>query len=53
MEANIALVERTLAVFFGVVVFTCVQTPRRWGQRLSAGVLVFETCASRPLRRSC
>ena len=27
--------------FFGVVVNTRVQTPRRWGEPLSAGVFVF------------
>jgi hypothetical protein len=27
--------------FFGVLVYTRVQTPRRWGAPLRAGVLVF------------
>src|SRR5215211_4165158 len=38
--------------FFGVVVYTRVQTPRRWGEPFSAGVLVFSTLSSRPLRTS-
>src|SRR3954451_12604536 len=38
--------------FFGVVVYTRVHTPRRWGEPLSAGVLVFSTLSSRPLRTS-
>src|SRR3954453_21497242 len=53
------LVSRTRATlrsaefgFFGVVVYTRVQTPRRWGEPLSAGVLVFSTLSSRPLRTS-
>src|SRR3954452_17231776 len=54
------LVSRTRATlrsaefgFFGVVVYTRVHTPRRWGLPLSAGVLVFSTLSSRPLRTSC
>src|SRR3954449_10443578 len=54
------LVSRTRATlrsaefgFFGVVVYTRVQTPRRWGEPLSAGVLVFSTLSCRPLRTSC
>src|SRR5882757_6616792 len=39
--------------FFGVVVYTRVQTPRRWGLSFSAAVLVLETLSSRPLRTSC
>ena len=42
-----ALVNRTLATlrmaelgFFGVVVYTRVQTPRRWGEAPSAGTLL-------------
>src|SRR3954465_2949919 len=53
------LVSRTRATlrsaefgFFGVVVYTRVQTPRRWGEPFSAGVLVFSTLSSRPLRTS-
>src|SRR5438270_11307378 len=53
------LVRRTRATlrsaefgFFGVVVYTRVQTPRRWGDPFSAGVLVFSTLSSRPLRTS-
>src|SRR5918994_2302145 len=54
------LVRRTRATlrsaefgFFGVVVYTRVQTPRRCGLPLSAGVLVFSTLSCRPLRTSC
>src|SRR4051794_21085816 len=54
------LVSRTRATlrsaefgFFGVVVYTRVHTPRRWGEPFSAGVLVFSTLSSRPLRTSC
>ncbi len=39
--------------FFGVVVYTRVQTPRRWGAPLSAGVFDFVDFDSRPLRTSC
>src|SRR4051812_9908342 len=53
------LVSRTRATlrsaefgFFGVVVYTRVHTPRRWGDPFSAGVLVFSTLSSRPLRTS-
>src|SRR6476646_11509448 len=53
------LVRRTRATlrsaefgFLGVVVYTRVQTPRRWGEPFSAGVLVFSTLSSRPLRTS-
>src|SRR4029077_15769379 len=38
--------------FFGVCVKTRVQTPRRWGEPFSAGVLVFSDLVSRPLRTS-
>src|SRR6476659_4745646 len=38
--------------FFGVVVNTRVQTPRRCGEPLRAGVLVFSAFDSRPLRTS-
>src|SRR5437763_9778932 len=57
---SIPLVSRTRATFrnaefgfFGVVVYTRVQTPRRCGAPLRAGVLVFVTFDSRPLRMSC
>src|SRR3712207_9391276 len=53
------LVRRTRATlrsaefgFFGVVVYTRVQTPRRWGEPFNAGVLVCSTLSSRPLRTS-
>src|SRR5262249_22639329 len=39
--------------FFGVVVYTRTQTPRRCGLPFSAGVLVFSTLSWRPLRTSC
>src|SRR3954451_16900973 len=38
--------------FFGVVVYTRVHTPRRWGEPFSAGVLFFDTLSWRPLRTS-
>src|SRR5215213_2620188 len=38
--------------FFGVVVYTRVHTPRRWGEPFSAGVVVLTTLSSRPLRTS-
>jgi hypothetical protein len=34
--------------FFGVVVYTRVQTPRRWGDPFSAGVLVLLIFELRP-----
>src|SRR5580704_17796352 len=53
------LVRRTFATlrnaefgFFGVVVYTRVQTPRFCGLRFSAGTLLFDTGATRPLRTS-
>src|SRR5215203_1152716 len=53
------LVRRTRATlrsaefgFFGVCVKTRTQTPRFCGLSLSAGLLVFVTMASRPLRTS-
>src|SRR6476646_2292498 len=56
---SMPLVRRTRATlrsaefgFLGVVVYTRVQTPRRWGEPFSAGVLVFSTLSSRPLRTS-
>src|ERR1044071_3679876 len=39
--------------FLGVVVYTRVHTPRRWGLPLSAGVLVLLVLALRPFRTSC
>src|SRR5919112_1378595 len=36
--------------FFGVVVYTRVHTPRRWGEPFSAGVLFFDTLSWRPFR---
>ena len=39
--------------FFGVWVNTRVQTPRRWGEPLRAGVFDFSGLVSRPLRTSC
>src|ERR1700686_2863431 len=54
------LVRRTRATlrkaefgFLGVVVKKRVNTPRRWGAPLSAGVLVFDCLEARPLRTSC
>src|SRR4051794_22682013 len=56
---SMPLVRRTRATFrsaefgfFGVVVYTRVQTPRRWGEPFNAGVFVFSTLSSRPLRTS-
>src|SRR5439155_14808455 len=67
------LVRRTRAIlrraefgFFGVIVFTCVQTPRFWGEprprfvlfvsalkvKRSAGAFVFFLMLRRPLRTS-
>src|SRR5688572_200992 len=39
--------------FLGVVVYTRVHTPRRWGAPLSAGVLPLAGFDCRPLRTSC
>src|SRR5919202_685972 len=57
---SIPLVSRTRATlrsaefgFLGVVVYTRVHTPRRWGLPFSAGVFVFVVFAWRPLRTSC
>src|SRR4051812_38406053 len=47
-----ATLRRAELGFFGVWVNTRVQTPRRWGEPLSAGVLVFSVLDSRPLRTS-
>src|SRR6185369_4246618 len=53
------LVSRTRATlrraefgFFGVVVYTRMQTPRFWGHACIAGVLDFLRTASRPIRTS-
>src|SRR5690349_12069700 len=48
-----ATLRRAEFGFFGVVVNTRVQTPRRWGEPSSAGVLFFSTLSCRPLRTSC
>jgi hypothetical protein len=54
------LVKRTRATlrkaefgFLGVVVNTRVQTPRRCGEPLSAGVFVFDDLVLRPYRINC
>src|SRR5882672_7293065 len=54
------LVRRTRATlriaefgFFGVVVYTRVQTPRRCGQETNAGDLLLSINFERPLRTSC
>src|ERR1700676_3362202 len=39
--------------FFGVCVYTRMQTPRFSGQPAKAGDLVLTTTASRPMRTSC
>src|SRR5215510_4290506 len=48
-----ATLRRAEFGFFGVVVNTRVQTPRRWGEPSSAGVLFFSTLSCRPFRTSC
>src|SRR3954471_11957674 len=57
---SMPLVSRTRATlrsaefgFFGVLVYTRVQTPRRWGAPFSAGVFVLVVFDWRPLRTSC
>ena len=57
---SIPLVRRTRATlryaelgFFGVVVNTRVQTPRRCGEPFSAGVLVLDDFELRPWRINC
>src|SRR6478752_4463656 len=54
------LVSRTRATlrnaefgFLGVVVYTRVQTPRRWGEPFRAGVFVLPILSCRSLRTSC
>src|SRR5689334_24365336 len=56
---SMPLVSRTRATFrsaefgfFGVDVYTRVQTPRFWGQLFSAGLEVFQRGGFRPLRTS-
>src|SRR5690349_11341730 len=48
-----ATLRRAEFGFFGVVVYTRVHTPRRWGEPFRAGVLFFDTLSWRPLRTSC
>src|SRR5579859_741399 len=48
-----ATLRRAEFGFFGVVVYTRVHTPRRWGAPLRAGVLVFTDFCSRPFRTNC
>ena len=57
---SVPVVNRTLATlrsaelgFLGVVVYTRVQTPRRWGAPRRAGVLDLSDLFSRPVRTSC
>ena len=57
---SIPFVRRTRAIlrraefgFFGVTVATRVQTPRRCGLPLSAGVFVLPILSVRPLRTNC
>src|SRR5580698_7797234 len=47
-----ATLRRAEFGFLGVVVYTRVHTPRRWGAPFRAGVFVFVTLACRPLRTS-
>src|SRR5437588_10707553 len=56
---SMPLVRRTRATlrraefgFFGVIVYTRVHTPRRWGAPFRAGVLVLVCLDSRPVRTS-
>jgi hypothetical protein len=39
--------------FFGVVVYTRVQTPRFWGDASKAGTLDFQAGSLRPVRINC
>src|SRR5690606_8574885 len=48
-----ATLRRAEFGFLGVVVYTRVHTPRRWGAPLSAGVDSLRRLAVRPLRTSC
>jgi hypothetical protein len=57
---SVLVVNLTLATFrkaelgfLGVVVKTRTQTPRRWGDPLRAGDLVFLITGWRPLRTNC
>src|SRR5215204_6269899 len=47
-----ATLRRAEFGFLGVVVYTRVHTPRRWGEPFRAGVLVLPTLSWRPLRTS-
>src|SRR5262245_148549 len=47
-----ATLRRAEFGFLGVVVYTRVHTPRRWGEPLSAGVLALLALSWRPLRTS-
>jgi hypothetical protein len=56
---SIPFVSRTLATFrraefgfFGVVVYTLMQTPRFWGQLLRAGLLVLLAASDLPFLTS-
>src|SRR5215207_1194577 len=48
-----ATLRRAEFGFFGVVVYTRVQTPRRWGAPFSAGVLPLAGLEARPFLTSC
>src|SRR5690349_16550753 len=48
-----ATLRRAEFGFLGVVVYTRVQTPRRWGLPVSAGVVVLAALSWRPFRTSC
>src|SRR5690606_7157766 len=48
-----ATLRRAEFGFLGVVVYTRVHTPRRWGEPLRAGVFGFPAFEVRPLRTSC
>ena len=50
---TLATLRRAELGFFGVVVYTLVQTPRRCGQLVSATDLLLYCAFSRPLRMSC
>jgi hypothetical protein len=47
-----ATLRRAELGFFGVVVYTRVQTPRFWGEEFKAGLAVFTRTRSRPFRTS-
>jgi hypothetical protein len=48
-----AILRRAEFGFFGVLVYTRVQTPRFWGQDFKATEAVLLLICSRPLRTSC